>query len=330
MDIASLVFRHAVMAAHGSRRSPWAVLRRGLIRWGGDPTCTMPIHGRSMQINLSHGLPIYQAHHPYYDSLPGRLGQFLRSRHGALTGVDVGANIGDSVAAFLGDKAQPQDRFIAVEPNPKFFSILRRNWAQDPRVVPVSVLCSAGSQQGNFSILEKNGTASIVESGSGTAMQAQPLDQIVAAHAGFAATNLIKVDTDGHDFEVLAGAVATIARNHPAVLFECDVFGRTDYTQAVLRTLDMFAAAAYVSYLVYDNLGFLLGRYSLHDHAAIKALLFYQLTSKGRYFDVLAMAEPDLADFHAAEVRFFAEERVVEPLRGTAMYAAATAAGGGA
>ena len=287
----------------------------------------MPIHGRSMQINLSHGLPIYQAYHPYYDSLPGRLGHFLRSRHGALVGVDVGANIGDSVAAFLGGKNHPRDCFIAVEPNPKFFAILRRNWAHDSRVLPVSLLCSAGSQQGSFSILEKNGTASIVESGSGTVMEAQPLDHIVAANPTFGTANLIKIDTDGHDFEVLAGAAATIARNRPAVLFECDVFGRTDYTLAVLRTLDNFAAAGYSSYLVYDNLGFLLGRHSLQNHAAIKALLFYQLTSQGRYFDLLAMAEPDLADFHASEVRFFADDRVAAPLRDTALAAGLAAEG---
>ncbi len=319
MDIASFVFRR-VVASKGLAGRGWSLARRLLIRWRDDPTCTMPVHGRSLRINLSHGLPIYQARHPFYDSLPRRLGEFLRSRHRALTCVDVGANVGDSVAAFIGSA---DDRFLAVEPNPKFFRILQANWSNDDRVTPMETICSSGRQSGSFTIVEKNGTASIVEGEGGADMVQQPLDDLVAANPAFAATNLIKVDTDGHDFEVLAGAARTIAANRPAVLFECDVFGRSDYTECVLRTLEMFRGAGYRHCLVYDNFGFLLGRHALDDHPAIRALLFYQLTSEFHYFDLLVMTEPDLTDFQADEVRFFAGVRVADTLRATALTAGA-------
>ena len=330
MDIASLVFRRAV-AAGGLRGMLWSAARRGLIGWLDDPVCSMPVHGRNLRINLSHGLPIYRARHPCYDSLPGRLGPFLRRRRGSLVGIDVGANVGDSVAAFLGPDTpgcagdDAPDRFLAIEPNPKFWRILLDNWGHDARVTPLATLCSSGSQTASFTIHEKNGTASIVQSAEGASMAQQPLDDIVAAHPAFAGTNLIKVDTDGHDFEVLAGAAQTLAANCPAVLFECDVFGRADYTGSVLRTLAMFARCGYARCLVYDNLGYLLGCHRLDDAAAIQTLLFYQLTSELAYFDLLVMTEPDLSDFHAAELQFFAEQRVQPALRDTAVRAAAGA-----
>ena len=66
MDIASLVFRRAV-GARGLRGKLWSAARRALIRWLDDPVCTMPVHGRNLRINLSHGLPIYRARHPCYE-----------------------------------------------------------------------------------------------------------------------------------------------------------------------------------------------------------------------------------------------------------------------
>jgi FkbM family methyltransferase len=324
MDIPSFVFRN-VITTKGFSRKVWLRARHLLIRWLDDPTCTMQIHGRRMKVNLSHQLPVYQSLHPYYDTLPRRLAVFLQGRHGALRCVDVGANIGDSVAAFIdGDK----DHILAVEPNPKFFNLLKANWAGDARLTLIDTICSSGSQSASFTILEKNGTASIVESQGGTSMKQQSLDEIIAAHPMFGATNLIKIDTDGHDFEVLAGAARTIAANRPAVLFECDVFGRVDYTECVLRTLEMFMSCSYSHCLVYDNRGYLIGRYALDDHATVKSLLFYQLTSDFQYFDLLVMTEPDLAAFQIAEVRFFADERVAASLRQTALSAGSIAAPG--
>lgn len=318
MDLESLVF-HKAITARGLERPLWSAFRRALIRFKDDPTCTMPIHGRPMKVNLSHGLPVYQAVHPFYDTLPRRLGSFLRQRHGGLRCVDVGANIGDSIAAFIGGD---DDRFLAVEPNPKFFAILQANWSADPRVTAVDVICSSASQGGSFTIHEKNGTASIVAQADGSSMNQKTLDQLIAEHASFDRVNLIKIDTDGHDFEVLSGAAGTIARHRPAVLFECDVFGRTDYTQCVLDALDGFARRGYAHCLLYDNYGFLIGLYGLKDHAAIKSLLFYQLTSHFHYFDVLVMADGDLQAFHADEVAFFTDQLADAALRPTAREAA--------
>jgi FkbM family methyltransferase len=293
-------------------------LRRALIEWLGDVTCSMPIHDRMLRINLAHDLPVYQARHPYYDTLPRRLGAFVRDHRGALTCLDVGANIGDSVAAFMGSS---QDRFLAVEPSPKFFRMLQANWADDVRVTPIEVMCSSGNQSAEFSIRERNGTASIVETQTGATMKRQLLDEVLAEHPAFIGANVIKVDTDGHDFEVLVGAAKTIAANRPAVLWECDVFARADYTEGVLRTLALFKNSGYRNYLVYDNFGYLVGSYSLDDDSAIKSLLFYQLTSELQYFDLLFMTEPELGEFHHAETRFFTNERVCPSLRETALLA---------
>ncbi|MBL8315087.1 MAG: FkbM family methyltransferase [Rubrivivax sp.] len=301
MSFASFVFSQAV-GSRGLSRRVWIWVRRALVRWAGDPVCKMAVHGRMLNINLSHALPGYQARHPMYDSLPRRLGEFLRTRHGAVVGIDVGANVGDTVAAFIGGA---QDRFLAVEPNPKFFRILQSNWADDDRVTIIDTICSSSSQEGHFAIRERNGTASIVPSANGTDMAQRPLDEIVIAHSTFARCNLIKVDTDGHDFEVLDGAAGVIGRNRPTVLFECDSFGRRDYIETVLRTLDMFRRSGYRRYLVYDNFGFLMGCHELDNHQRMKDLLFYQLISEFNYYDLLVLPETDFNHFHESEVALF-------------------------
>jgi FkbM family methyltransferase len=303
VSAASAIYARS-LASTGIRRRCWNALRQFLIRRLGDPPCVMPVHGRAMTMPLSHALPFYLAAYAEYDRLPARLAAYVHRKKSRLTCIDVGANIGDTVAAFSGDG---NDRFLAIEPNPSFRDYLVKNWSGNASVVVESVLCSAATEEGRFEVDEHCGTARIraASGGIGVEMQAMSLDDVIARHAAFAEANVLKIDTDGHDFQVIAGAQGLIAAATPAVLFECDAFSNPRYVEDCAEALRLFAARGYHAFLLYDNLGYLLGKYSLADLAAFKRLLFYQLTSAFDFFDILVMPSPDLDEFHALEVEHF-------------------------
>jgi FkbM family methyltransferase len=301
------------------KRRAWSFARRALIKLSGDPTCSLPMHGRDLNLPLSHALPDYLEHFPLYDRLPRRLSEYVHRAEGRLVCIDVGANIGDTIASFYGDES---DAFLAIEPNPKFGELLAANWGWNEKVAIVSEICSSGSDEGTYLIQERHGTASIHRTEEGERMRRRPLDEIVKDHPFAEEANVLKVDTDGHDFEVIEGAKNLLSRRLPAVMFECDAFENADYVEACLRALELFRGVGYNHFLVYDNFGSLMGRYALGDTTAFRNLLFFQLTSNFYYFDILVMKDEDLFPFHAAEVEFFVGKVPSEALKRAAVAAA--------
>jgi hypothetical protein len=128
--------------------------------------------------------------------------------------------------------------------------------------------------------------------------------------------NVIKIDTDGHDFEVIKGAKRTIAEKLPAVLFECDVFENTNFVEDCLDTLHFFKECGYNYFIVYDNFGALIGRFPLSNLSSFKNLLFYKLISSTfYYFDILVMIDDDLNEFYRMEIDYFIKSIKNEALR---------------
>jgi hypothetical protein len=96
-----------------------------------------------------------------------------------------------------------------------------------------------------------------------------------------------------------------ISRNHPIVLFECDVFDNINYVEDCLSTLRIFERSGYRYFLLYDNFGSLMGRYSFSNLSPFRSLLYYQLTSSFHYFDILVMKDEDISHFYQAEIDYF-------------------------
>jgi FkbM family methyltransferase len=312
MEIATTVYEN-YLASLGKRTGRiWTFLRHALIKLLGDPTCTFLIHGKHLKMPLSHALPYYLKVHPFYDRLPQRIGKYIHQKQASINCVDVGANIGDTIASFFGDKS---DKFLAIEPNPKFYRLLNENWGDNSNVTMISDICSSESSESEFMVQEKNGTASIVPSDTGTRMRAKTLDQILESYPSADQVNILKIDTDGHDFEVIQGSINMLLRCKPMVLFECDVFGDENYVKNCLKSLEIFKQCGYSQFLLYDNFGSLMGRFSLSDLSSFRNLIFYQLTSKFHYFDILVMQDCDISEFYKSEITYFAREMPSESLR---------------
>jgi FkbM family methyltransferase len=319
MGIATIVYKQYLATNRGIRKRLWSYVRMALIKLLNDPNCSLPIHGRCLKLPLSHALPDFLRLHPFYDRLPQRISEYLHQKQGYLSCIDVGANIGDTIASFY---IKDTDTFLAIEPNPKFNKLLAENWGWSKNIIMVSDICSSDSSEDTFVIQEKNGTASVLQTGNGIKMIRRPLDEIVNDHPSVVNANVLKIDTDGHDFEVIAGAKRLLSRNLPVVLFECQPFENTNYVEECLSTLKYFREIGYNYFLLYNNFGNLMGRYSLSDLSPFKNLLFFQLTTNLYGLDILVMKDEDVFQFYKEEIDYFADKTPNKSLRRTAIVAA--------
>lgn len=318
MELATLVYRQ-YLASTGFRRKAWALVRKAMIKLLNDPVCSLTIHEMRLKLLLSHQLPAYLKKFPFYDRLPQRISEYIHQKQGHLNCIDVGANIGDTLASFYKDDA---DAFLAIEPSPKFNKLLSENWGWNNNVRVVSDICSDYSDEGTFEIQEKSGTASILQSEKGIKMRRRPLDEILSDYPFAENVNVLKIDTDGHDFEVIKGSIGLISKHRPIVLFECDAFADTNYVEHCLKTLLALGQCGYKDFLLYDNFGHLMGKYQLSDLSLFRNLLFYQLTSDFYYFDILVMKDEDLVEFYKNEITYFVEKMPNKSLQQTAFAAA--------
>ena len=314
MKIPSLIYDRLIRS-RGIARRLWSGSRALLVALLDDPSCVSEIHGKRLEMPLSHALPGYLHEFPQYDRLLGRLSDFLHRRDGHLTCIDVGANIGDSVAALY---KHDNDLFLAIEPNPHFLGYLRRNWGAEQSVTILNYVVSSSTANASFAISEARGTSSIMRDEKGIKLEAKPLDEIVQLNPRFSQVNFLKIDTDGHDFEVIMGATQIIAHSRPTILFECADLTDPAQIDTCVEALRFFTGAGYASILIYDNFGYLMGRHGLNDLSSFRSLLFYQLTSRFHYCDILVMNEGSIDAFHQAECSYFIDSMPNAALKQTA------------
>jgi len=136
------------------------------------------------------------------------------------TFVDVGANMGDITLI----AAKIAKNVIAIEPVPAIAARLQRNCDLN-KLNNVKVVRSAVSN--------KKGTVSFYLAGKGmhsgmgsfyaehakgakTKVRAETLDEII----GDSKIDFIKIDTEGHDRNVIMGAKKTIKKNRPIIIYE--------------------------------------------------------------------------------------------------------------
>jgi len=141
--------------------------------------------------------------------------------------IDIGANIGVTaliMSAFIGD----QGRIAAFEPGPRIFELLRRNVeANGARIEPRR--CAVGSSEGSMAFTEDSAYGHVqIEGGAGTTVDVRTLDGIVR-DLGLHRLDLLKIDTEGFEGEVLAGARETLQRLKPLVYLELNAFTMLAY-----------------------------------------------------------------------------------------------------
>lgn len=127
------------------------------------------------------------------------------------TVVDCGAYIGDHTIAYK-RRVGADGRVLAFEPNPAAYACLTRNC---PDVEAYRMGLGARADSLSLSIAEGNYGASRIAPGGDEQVEVRPLDSF-----GLDRLDVMKVDAEGFEPQVLAGARETIARCRPVLALE--------------------------------------------------------------------------------------------------------------
>lgn len=169
---------------------------------------------------------------------------------------DVGANVGSMCLNFA--RHAPEGRVYAFEPTLYAYKKLRTNLALNPdlaaRIQALHAYVSNQSAEGRpvaaYSSWKVDGTASETHPVHG-GLSAPPeitrvltLDEFRRDEA-IDRVDFLKIDTDGHELDVLEGALATLRECRPTVVFEIGDYLLKERGQTFAQFLDLFDPLGY-------------------------------------------------------------------------------------
>ena len=217
--------------------------------WPRSGTVTYRIGRYNLEIPRNHKLPLYQARNELYDRFPSFLGRHLPQ--GII--IDIGANIGDTAAAFATVTPNP---ILCVEPDGVFFELLRRN-CQQIAAEGRTIRCmrhGVGLRSTSGYMNRTESTANFVADPIGP-LTLVPLDEVLRLAAmNENSVSLLKVDTDGHDGAVLLSGKQLIRTFQPIIFFEAD-FRTDNQLWQMEEALSFLQETGYVQVTVFDNFG---------------------------------------------------------------------------
>jgi FkbM family methyltransferase len=306
-------YLHSVRPGAGSRvrAAIWTRVERALIKMG-DPDVTYAIGGHSIRLPLSHALPRIAQACPDYNRNLGRVGAAMARKYPDMTAIDVGANVGDSVAFMRADATYP---ILCVEAHERFFEALRANAKRfaDVEVARAYLGEADASVAGRLSTA--HGTANLTAGDDGGGgkkdggeVGVRTLTSLLADHPRFARAKLFKTDTDGYDNKIIRGAAGYLADARPAIFFEYDPHFLALQDDDGVSIFPFLRDLGYRQMLVYQNFGPLEGTIELSDDAALAAM--HQANTGHRSFKYV-----DLCAFHADDADVFEAVRAAEGAR---------------
>lgn len=169
---------------------------------------------------------------------------------------DIGANIGGMTFRFA--QLTPSGHVFAFEPTDYAFHKLKHNIALNPelaqRITPLQVFVSDqtrthhhirayASWKVDGSVVQKHplhgGTIKAADS-----IPAISVDDFCLEHA-ITQVDLIKIDTDGHEFNVLKGAREALAEHLPVVIFEMGLYVLKEQNVTFAQYFEYLSAFGY-------------------------------------------------------------------------------------
>jgi FkbM family methyltransferase len=157
--------------------------------------------------------------------------------------IDVGANIGTHTV-FFGNAVGPDGLVVAFEPQRLVFQTLCGNVALNGLTNVTCFMAAAGDAPGTlmFPTLDPRQTHNFGAVKAAADGHGEPVDVVPIDALGLRRCALIKVDVEGMETKVIAGARETIARCRPALFLENDTVERS---REVLESVEAIGYKAF-------------------------------------------------------------------------------------
>lgn len=252
----------------------------------------------SLLANYEHPIEEYLTQFKYYSRNLPRLAKYIESKYLKYSIIDVGANIGDTIALFR--SAGVNQLVHSIEGDPVYMELLAHNLSLFKDVKLYKTFLGEESKEESIVIDHTNGTANI-SIGPGETTTVVKIDDLVARNK-IENIKLLKTDTDGFDFKILRGSFGTIKRDKRVLFFEYDAGYLKQQNDDGLKIFDNFKELGYNIALYYDNFGKFLLSTEIGNTHLLQQLYAYinrKEDSAFPYYDVCLFHrdDNDLADF---------------------------------
>jgi len=242
-------------------------------------------------MNGEHQLPSILEKHPSYATNVARIAKHLTKYYPDLCLIDVGANVGDTVALV---KSAADISIICIEGDSTFFAYLVKNTAQFSNVTIHHCFLGDDSQTIIGDVVSKNGTLYIVAKGDKT-IQLTTLDQLLRSAPTRGALKMLKIDTDGYDAKIIRGGMGFINEWKPAIFFEYDRPTQENAGEKGIDILEKLHGWGYDLILFYDSVGRFVCSAHLEDKGFLREMHSYISRRRGgiTYYDLCAFHGSD-------------------------------------
>jgi FkbM family methyltransferase len=229
----------------------------------------------------------------------GRLAKIVTSKYPTLTMIDVGANVGDTIAIV---KSFVEIPIIGVEGDAATFSFLEKNSNQFKNTIIIKQFLGDETKTIKAN-LEKdgwNGTI-IPSSTSSNSLELKTLDQTLLEKGLLnSELKILKVDVEGFDTIVLRGAKEIIKKYQPVLYFEYNRENMNAINEDGISTLLSLKELGYHNIIFFDNKNKYILNTTLDNTELITQLHNYAdgVTGMIPYFDICIFSKEDIDLFN--------------------------------
>ncbi len=265
----------------------WHLLRKELKNQVkvGNYEISMP--GDNTLQNTYHLYPDFNGH-------LGRLAAVIAKKYPDMTVVDIGANVGDTIAII---KTLIDVPVIGIEGDDISYQYLEKNATQFSKVTTIKTFLGDKKHDQKVKFESKGSNTTIIPSDTGdTTISFKPLDEVLADEPYHSANiKLIKLDIEGFDTIVLRGAGEVIAKNQPVLFFEYNRDVMEHIGEDGLSTLLSFGRFGYNKIAFFDYMGRLLLVTTMQNTDEITYLHQYAIGKNNLlgYYDICLFHQQD-------------------------------------
>jgi FkbM family methyltransferase len=253
---------------------------------------------------VDHALDHYQTHWKRYDRALGEIARIVHGKYPDFCAVDIGANVGDSAALISTHHDVPT---LCIEGTEAFLPFLRENARRIHGRVAIEVaFVGDEAVAGSFALQDNQvGSAKLVaDPGRAGGIRVKRLETLLAESAGFERPRLIKIDTDGFDFQIITSSAALLSDIKPVVFYEYAPFEQPNGVVDGIRSFQALVQAGYRHFIVYDNFGNFLIHLNAENFAQFVDLNGYLCSNRVNgiavpYYDLCAFTAEDFDLFDA-------------------------------
>ncbi|MFN3665789.1 MAG: FkbM family methyltransferase [Sediminibacterium sp.] len=231
---------------------------------------------------------------PGANSQLGRLSVCVAGKYPTLSVLDIGANVGDTIAII---KSAIELPVIGIEGDDFAFEFLKRNTMSLKNITLIKTFLGEKIESKKVS-MEKSGwnTTLIPNEDNGETIHLKTLDEVLAEeHLQNRTLKLLKIDCEGFDTIILRGSAKLIREKRPVIYFEYNRTNMDAIGEDGLSTLLTLSAVGYRNVIFFDNKGRFIMNAPIDQEGIITDLHRYAQADNSciAYYDICLFHEDD-------------------------------------